>query len=183
MLPIIEIALFMCYNTSTYDERIRQMIRLAKESDISTLLKIYDAAKKYMHENGNPTQWTGKYPDEETLTDDIKKNQLFVAEESGLIYGCFALIEGEDPTYGYIDGEWKSNAPYGTIHRIASSRIKKGLFDECVNFARTRYNHLRVDTHEDNKPMQSVALKNGFEYVGIIYLADGSPRRAYEWLK
>ncbi len=40
--------------------------------------------------------------------------------------------------------------------------------------------HLRIDTHQDNKIMQHVILKNGFTYCGIIYTGDGSPRLAYE---
>ena len=50
-----------------------------------------------------------------------------------------------------------------------------------LDFARTQYNHLRADTHADNIPMQSCLQKNGFAYCGVIYLANGDPRRAYEW--
>lgn len=160
------------------------MIRLAKRNEIKRILEIYSIAKDFMSKSGNPTQWNGNYPDEETLFDDIKNNQLFVItdDNSNDICGCFALIDGDDPTYEFIDGQWKSDTAYGTIHRIASDGTKKGIFDECVRFARTKYNHLQVDTHENNKPMQHVILKNNFEYTGIIYLEDGSPRKAYEWI-
>lgn len=160
-----------------------KMIRLAQKDDIQTILDIYDVAKKFMREHGNHTQWNGSYPDKEMLLDDIDKNQLFVmCDDDGDLYGCFALIGGEDPTYGYIEGKWKSDSPYGTIHRIASSGRKNGVFGECVSFAREKYDHLRVDTHEDNIPMQGAILKQGFEYTGIIYLENGSPRKAYEWM-
>lgn len=158
------------------------MIRLAKTGDLGRILDIYSIAKVFMRESGNPTQWDGSYPDAETLLADIQKKQLFVMIEKERIYGCFALIGGEDPTYGYIDGAWLSDSPYGTIHRIASDRTKKGVFDQCVRFARETYDHLRVDTHENNLPMQQVILKNGFVYTGIIYLENGDPRLAYEWL-
>lgn len=157
------------------------MIRLAGQEEVSRLLEIYDSAKLYMREMGNPTQWNGSYPDRETLEEDIKKDQLFVMEENGKIYGCFALLGGEDPTYAVIEGgSWKSSAPYGTIHRIASDGSRRGVFEECVVWARQRYNHLRVDTHKDNKPMQKVIMENGFSYRGIIYIEDGTPRLAYE---
>lgn len=157
------------------------MIRLAKPEDIGRLLEIYDNAKLYMIKTGNPTQWNGSYPDRETLEEDIRKSQLFVMEENGGIYGCFALIGGEDPTYAVIEGgSWKSDTPYGTIHRIAGDGTRRGVFAECVLWARQKYNHLRVDTHEDNKPMQKVILENGFTYQGIIYIEDGTPRLAYE---
>lgn len=159
------------------------MIRLAKKEEIDRLLEIYDSAKVYMRQTGNPTQWNGSYPDRETLKEDIKKKQLFVMERDGRIYGCFALIGGEDPTYAEIEGgNWKADTPYGTIHRIASDGSRRGIFKECVSFAREIYDHLRVDTHEDNKPMQEVVLGNGFTYQGIIYIDDGTPRLAYEWV-
>lgn len=39
---------------------------------------------------------------------------------------------------------------------------------------------IRIDTHQDNKSMQRLILKNNFEYCGIIYVEDGSERLAYE---
>ncbi|MBR2338523.1 MAG: N-acetyltransferase [Clostridia bacterium] len=159
------------------------MIRAAEVRDIPRLLAIYASAKQFMHEHGNPHQWNGAYPDWETLQADIEHRQLFVMEEDQHIYGCFALIGGEEPTYASIDGAWLSDTPYGTIHRIASDGTRSGVFRHCVNYARERYGHLRVDTHADNLPMQRVVTENGFIYTGIIYLKDGSPRKAYEWIR
>lgn len=159
------------------------MIRLAEKNDMGRILEIYSVARKFMRLNGNPTQWSGKYPDEEVLLDDIENGHLFVVtDDAGGVCGCFALIGGDDPTYRYIDGAWKSDAPYGAIHRVASDGTRRGIFGECVAFARERFDHLRIDTHNDNLPMQHVILKNGFEHTGIIYIEDGSPRRAYEWI-
>lgn len=160
------------------------MIRLAKKSEINRLLEIYASAKHFMHTNGNPNQWNGSYPDRETLENDVEKQHLYVAyDESGYIYACFALIGGADPTYSYIEGTWKSDTPYGTIHRIAGDGTRRGVFAECASFARTLFSHLRVDTHEDNTPMQNAVKRDGFEYAGVIYLADGSPRVAFDWVK
>ena len=39
---------------------------------------------------------------------------------------------------------------------------------------------VRIDTHEDNIPMQNMIEKNGFKKCGIIYLLDGNKRLAYE---
>ena len=96
---------------------------------------------------------------------------------------AFAFLHGEDPTYGYIEGEWLSDAPYGTIHRIASDGTTRGVLAKAVEYVKKQYNHIRIDTHEDNIPMQGAILKNGFEYRGVIYLEDGDPRWAYEYLK
>lgn len=160
------------------------MIRLAKLDEIDRLLEIFASAKHFMHTNGNPNQWNGNYPDREVLVRDIEKKQFYVAEdESGHIYSCFALIGGNDPTYDYIEGKWQTDSPYGTIHRIAGDGTRKGVFAECTAFARTLYNHLRVDTHEDNAPMKNAVKRDGFKYAGVIYLADGSPRVAFDWVE
>ena len=55
-----------------------------------------------------------------------------------------------------------------------------GIVGTAVAFAREKTGHLRIDTHEDNKVMQHVVEKMGFSRRGIIYVADGSPRIAYE---
>ena len=101
--------------------------------------------------------------------------------ETGHLYAVFALIPGDDPTYARIEGAWKDTSPYATIHRAASDGTEHGVFRAMLDFARTQYNHLRADTHADNIPMQSCLQKNGFAYCGVIYLANGDPRRAYEW--
>lgn len=41
-------------------------------------------------------------------------------------------------------------------------------------------NSCATDTHQDNKITRHLIEKNGFAKCGIIYVADGSPRIAYE---
>jgi hypothetical protein len=161
------------------------MIRLARTDELPRLLEIYEAAKAFMRESGNPNQWGKNYPGKAALLEHIGRDELYVYEnERGKVCACFALIDGEDPTYSYIEGgKWISNAPYGTIHRVASDGTEKGIFKKCVGFARERFDHLRIDTHKDNKPMQHCIQKQGFSYCGIIYLEDGAARLAYEWIK
>ena len=42
--------------------------------------------------------------------------------------------------------------------------------------------NLRVDTHRDNRVMQHLLLQHGFTYCGIIHLASGDERLAYQRL-
>ena len=70
---------------------------------------------------------------------------------------------------------------YGTIHRIAGDG-SGGILKTAVAFAKRRISHVRIDTHEDNYVMQKAVTKQGFEKRGIIYIADGSPRLAYDLL-
>ena len=94
----------------------------------------------------------------------------------------FYFYIGEDPTYGVIeDGQWRSDTPYGTIHRIAVDG-SGGVLATAVAFGKTKINHLRIDTHHDNKIMQRAVAKYGFRRAGIIHLANGSPRIAYDLL-
>lgn len=163
------------------------MVRYAIPGDLERIAEIYDTARKFMRKNNNMTQWQGGYPDAVLLREDIAKKQLYVLTENGedeadkeSIYAVFALIAGEDPTYGYIEGMWHSDTPYATIHRIAGDGRYPGVFETCVKFAEKQYCHLRVDTHEDNKIMQHVIGKVGFLHAGTIYLANGSPRLAFD---
>ena len=50
-------------------------IVLAAVAELGRILEIYDIAKKYMRESGNPNQWNGSYPDRETLEMDIAKER------------------------------------------------------------------------------------------------------------
>ena len=159
------------------------IIREAKIEDLKRILEIYDIAKAFMRKTGNPNQWNSSYPDMKLLEDDIDKQQLFVMEEDSIIHSVFAFIIGDDPTYRDIEGAWLDDSTYGTIHRIASDGTVHQVFNKAVNFCTEKCPHLRADTHEDNKVMQKVILKNGFKETGIIYVADGTPRIAFEKVK
>lgn len=153
----------------------------AKETDLPRILEIYDIAKAYMRASGNPNQWSGAYPDPETLRTDIEKQRLYVYKKNGSIHGVFMLLLEEEPTYAYIeDGSWRQETPYGTIHRLAGDGEVKGLFAKCVAFCEGKVKYLRADTHFDNHTMQHLLEKNGFERRGIIYLKNGDPRIAYQ---
>lgn len=158
-------------------------IRLAEYEDLDAIFKIYETAREYMRNNGNPTQWGKTYPSLEVIQNDIREKHLYVYVEEGKIHGVFAFIPGEDVTYRYIeDGAWKNQEPYGTIHRLAGDGEVRGIFASCMEFCKGRMGNLRVDTHRDNKTMRYLLQKNGFEECGIIYLADKSSRIAYQYV-
>ena len=156
------------------------MVRKATVNDIDQIAEIYNAARVFMRQTGNPTQWSGGYPQRELTEEDIKEGKLYVVESEDRPCGVFYFNIGTDPTYLKIDGCWGSDAPYGVIHRIASDGSARGVFSEALNFCREQIAHIRIDTHEDNKVMQLVLSKHGFKHCGTIYLANGDPRRAYE---
>lgn len=155
-------------------------VRNAKRDDLSAIEEIYARARKFMAETGNPNQWGKTNPPTVQLVEDIAAQRLFVLTDETGIHGVFYFWIGEDPTYAEIfEGSWKSYSPYGTIHRIASDG-SGGVFSAALEFCKTKIHHLRIDTHEDNKVMQHVVQKHGFQRRGIIYIVDGSSRIAYE---
>ncbi len=159
-------------------------IRKARLEELDSLMEVFDKARSFMRSTGNSSQWVNGYPKREMVEEDIKNGNCYVSVEGDRITGTFALIEGDDPTYAVIKGgQWINSNPYGTIHRAASSGEKKGLFGEYVRWAFEKCGNLRADTHEDNKIMQHLLEKNGFEYCGIITVGDGTPRRAYQKIK
>lgn len=160
-------------------------IRNAAIEDLPEIRRIYDAAKSYMDASGNPNQWAAGYPPEEYLRQDMELSRLYVCEEDKRLCGVFMLSVKPDPTYDYIEGAWLNEEPYGVIHRIASDGTTKGIFQSVLGFCREKSEeqkimNLRIDTHADNKTMQYLLEKYGFERCGIIYLENGSPRIAYQ---
>lgn len=158
-------------------------IRLAQKNDLAILDVLFANARRFMAEHGNAQQWWGGYPTQEMLENDIRLNQLYVCEEAGKIHAAFVLALGDDPTYQVIKGAWKNDAPYGTLHRIASSGERRGMVDVIVQWAFAHTGNLRGDTHELNIPMQKAFERNGFERCGIIWVDDGTPRIAYQKVK
>ena len=102
--------------------------------------------------------------------------------DAGEIEGVFFAQNFPEPTYDKIDGEWiDDKQSYITIHRIASRGRKSGISDAAFAWCKERADSVRVDTHRLNVPMIRAIERNGFTYCGIIIIADGTPRLAYQW--
>ena len=169
------------YNKGKGDEKMAEKkIRRATAADMTVILRIYEQARQFMRDSGNPTQWGDTHPRQEILEEDIRLGRLYVVEQEGSICGVFMFQTGDDPTYAYIEGDWRSSEPYGVIHRIAGSG--GGILAAALAFCKTQISHIRIDTHADNKPMQHAVAKAGFSRRGIIYVEDGTPRIAYDLL-
>lgn len=158
-------------------------IRFAKASDIEKIEAIYENARKFMRDTGNPDQWSTHYPSPDLIRRDIENGNLYTVCENDEILAVFFFKIGEDPTYLKISGgKWKNDLPYGVIHRIAVAENAhgKGVSSFCFNFAFSKCANLKIDTHRDNLPMQKALKKNGFEYCGIINIESGDERLAFQ---
>ena len=87
-------------------------IRLARTDDLPLLREIFAAARAFMAEHGNATQWGANFPPDELLLAHISRKELYVLESAdGKPHAAFALT-GEDPTYAHIkNGTWLSSSP------------------------------------------------------------------------
>lgn len=156
-------------------------VRPAALEEIPAILAVLEAAKGIMRASGNLHQWVGGYPSEPVVREDILSGYGFVVVEQEVV-GYFAFIPSPEPTYATIyDGAWLDrDAPYHVIHRIGSLPEVHGVFAAIMDFAFSQDRNIRIDTHRDNRIMQHNILKHGFSYCGIIYLASGDERFAYQ---
>ena len=160
-------------------------IRKTRKEDIPQIKQIFATARQFMASNGNPDQWAPTYPCDEQLLNDINNGDSFVVfSDSRQIVATFVLHAGIAPTYNTIyEGQWLNDAPYATIHRIASNGEVKGIFRLALQFALNRYDNIRIDTHHDNIVMRNAIMQNGFSYCGIIHCWNGDERMAYQYVK
>lgn len=159
------------------------MIRKAETKDLESVLGLFDEARTIMRADGNMDQWNEGYPGAPEFLRDVRNGVGRVVVHEGEVCGYFAFVPSPEPTYSYIAGAWVEDAsPYYVIHRIASSRSSHGVFGEIIGYAGANCGNIRIDTHRDNRIMRHVIDKAGFTYCGIIYLADGAERLAYQKL-
>ena len=158
-------------------------IRKTRPAETELLMDIFEQAKRIMRKDGNMKQWTGNYPSRKLVATDIEQGNSYVCiDDNGEIIGTFAFIRGNDPTYSHIyEGEWlEDTLPYGVIHRLASTEHSKGVANACLQWCYAQLPNLRADTHRDNHILQHILKKHGFQHCGIIFLANGDERLAYQ---
>ena len=157
----------------------------ATNKDIQQIMDIIEQAKISLKENGID-QWQDGYPNQDTILTDIIQGQSYILEKDNNIIATVMISSQKDPNYTRIeDGCWLQDGSYSVIHRIAINPLYKGrnIASIVIQNAYLLYpnvHSIRADTHEHNIAMQRLLEKNSFQYCGIIYLSDGSKRRAYE---
>ncbi len=146
-------------------------IRKANHSEIDVIMSIYESARRFMKEGGNPNQWGDAYPPRELIISDIESQKLYVAEDNEALLAVFYFTKGPDPTYREIcGGEWQGGEDYSVIHRIAVAEKARGrgVARLCFEYCLREAGEIRIDTHRNNRAMQSALLKSGFLYCGVI---------------
>lgn len=156
-------------------------VRQAVLSELPEILSVYEYARGFMKKTGNPNQWQDRFPEEKEIVKSIENGTLMALSCGGEILGTFDFINGPDQTYDVIEnGAWLNDEPYVVLHKVASSGKAHGVLEAILKWCSERADNIRIDTHEDNKIMQYLLEKNGFEKCGIIYVRDHDPRIAYQ---
>lgn len=163
------------------------IFRQALMEDLDKIMNIVVEAQAALLAAG-VDQWQNGYPSHEIITQDITNGNSYVLVEGDMMLGTVALEFDGEPNYDKIyEGSWLSEGAYAAIHRIAITKGYKGqglaskMIESMVKISQDRgFLSIKVDTHEDNQAMQKMLGKNGFTYCGIIYLADGNKRVAFE---
>lgn len=160
-------------------------IRRATEADIPAMLQLADDARQTMRQSGNMKQWSPNYPNADVFRADMERGGSYLVTADGEPVATFAFLPSPEPTYAVIEGgEWIDDTlPYFVVHRIAARRGTRGIFAHILAFCDERTGNLRIDTHRDNVIMRHLMEKHGFRYCGIIHLANGDERLAYQRIR
>ncbi len=161
---------------------MNRTFRKARMEDVPVIMRLIDEARGIMRSCGNVNQWIDGYPSEETIINDINNGHCYLCvEQGGEIVASFAFIACPEPTYQKIyEGAWLDDEPYYVVHRLASKAASHGIFNDVMDYCMDVAGNLRIDTHRDNVIMRHVIDRYGFTYCGIIYLANGDERLAYQ---
>ena len=157
------------------------IIETAKTENLDEIQEIYKFAREFMIKSGNKTQWKSNYPQVEMLKTDIEKGKLYSCKENNDIVAVFYFAKESDDTYLKISGgSWLNIEEYAVVHRIATLNSGKGVATFCLNWCFDNHANIRIDTHEDNKPMQNLLIKLGYKKCGVIHIENGEERVAFQ---
>ena len=161
-------------------------IRLAFPNEVNAVMKVIEDAKKTLAQSGRD-QWKNGYPNADIIIDDIISGQAYVALEEGDVIAYAAVTRSQESAYDAIyEGKWQGReSEYLVFHRIAVAAANQGqkvaqTFLEGL-IEGFDYLDFRSDTHAENKIMQHIFEKLGFQQVGKVPVE--GERLAYQKIK
>jgi ribosomal protein S18 acetylase RimI-like enzyme len=156
------------------DDRVK--IRKGTSADLDGIECIYNEIHSE-EENGTVrTGWLrGVYPVRATAQSALQRDDLFVMEEDGQIYG--AAIINQIQVYVYAKGNWRHTVPDDKVcvmHTLVISPKAggRGLGRQFLQFyenyaLENGMPELRIDTNETNARARALYCKLGYEEIGI----------------
>lgn len=146
-------------------------------SDMNIIQSLIKDAQAYLKQNG-VDQWQDGFPSVEVLEEDIKLRTSFLFCKNKIPVAFFVVsFDREEEYHHSLEGSLKLEGEYATIHRTAvsaqerSGGISHFLFDFAMYYAYINgFEIMRIDTHKDNRIMQHIISREGFDYVELITL-------------
>ncbi|MGI5950207.1 GNAT family N-acetyltransferase [Peptoniphilus sp.] len=162
-------------------------LRLARYQDRDLILKFYKDGSNKLKSEGID-QWQGKkVPNLDNFKDLINNKEIFVLEDAGDVVATCVIKKYDYDYDNNMHGSWITDGNFVAIHRVATGREfrKKGygrtLLELCEDYAKeNNIKSIRIDTHRDNRSMQSLIKKLGYNYCGIVYIGGTDERLAFE---
>lgn len=150
------------------------IIRKAIFSDIKSIMDILQKVVPLMNREGN-YQWDSKYPNERVFEEDIRSEQLWVAELNNTIAGFAAITTDQEPEYAEVG--WNINETAIVTHRLAVDLEFRGygiavaLLNKAEEIAlKKNIRFLRIDTNTNNQITNKLFPKCGYIFSGEIGL-------------
>lgn len=164
------------------------IIRKSNREDLPAIMAIVADAQALLRSQG-VDQWQDGYPTEKIIAGDIANDDSYVLEDEGVVIATAVISFAGEVTYNSIDGQWLNDNDYVVVHRLAvrNSALRGGHARQMMLYAeelalQRGVNNIRVDTHSDNKAMQSLLTSLGYTLCGKITLLSGAPRIAFQKL-
>ena len=148
-------------------------------SDKEDVISVWRDGRESLYLAGIDQWQKGDYPGEREFLSDKESGEGVAVVLKGKIVAAFAISPREEEDYSLPCLKWKGT-DYLSIHRSAVLRSHRGqgIMGEIISYAQEKAlsmgkDSIRVDTHGDNKAMQSALGKAGFEIVGRFLLSYG----------
>lgn len=153
------------------------VFRKATATDISAIADIYEAIHTEEETGRTSIGWIrGVYPTRKTAEASLKRDDLFVAEENGIIVGT-AIINQQQVNV-YEGADWENRADDSEVmvlHTLVISprAFKKGYGKAFVKFYEDyalsqNCPYLRMDTNARNIRARAMYQKLGYKEIGTV---------------
>lgn len=158
------------------------VFRKATSADETQVWKLLREAAAEMLRIGR-TQWDEKYPDLESVRNDIMYGECHVMTCNGKVAACMTLSFRGEPEYLNLEGKWNEDGEYSVIHRMAvglefrGTGLSRRMMSEAERLTiEHRVNLMRIDTNFDNVEMLALVNGSGFIYCGKVHYFHGGRR-------
>ena len=160
-------------------------MRKASLDDLSSIMKVMRDTVEEMRSYNN-TQWDENYPQESDFAADIEKEELYVADRSGVLAGFICINRVEPNEYKTVP--WSRECPSLVIHRMAVDLQYRGqgVGSELVNYAEQlaknlHIDYLKTDTYSLNTNAQKLFESCGYRWIGTMtFLGKEKPFKCCE---